>query len=239
MWGAIAAGAMQLGGSILSATSKKKNPGLEVKQLKDYPEVESARKSWWQKLQDWQEDPNYGAISPDWASMWELAQNKVKQFYSGTPTTPGYASKIKASLARRNMATSPASEMALARLGAEEGGQIKELALNEAVNKATFAEQGRQTWLQSLQNLNQMKPSYATSAGAAGGSNGNIGSVISALGDSLGGYAKQKQQNDFLKELLGGLGMGGSGGGGYSGLMGNSSADGGLADLFASGIYGG
>lgn len=236
-WVAIAAGAMTLGGGIMSSTSKKKGGGLEIIKLPDYPEVDAARGAWWQKLQDWQKDPNYGAISPDWASMWELAQNKVKQFYSGTPTTPGYASKIKASLARRNMATSPASEMALARLGAEEGGQIKELALNEAVNKATFAEQGRQTWLQSLQNLNQIKPSYVTSAGTTGG-NGNMGSVISALGDSLGGYAKQKQQNDFLKELLGGLGTG-SGGGGYSGAMGNSSAGGGLADLFGSGSFGG
>lgn len=127
------------------------------KNVIDYtPEALGAQKDWWKKLQEWGNQPEYGAISPDWQNIWDLASKKINQYYWGGVGDTGLAGKVKASAARRNVSQSPALENQLAMLGMSESQQMGDLAKQEAINKASFGEQGRQNWLTSLQNLSKM-----------------------------------------------------------------------------------
>jgi hypothetical protein len=183
---------------------------LVYKQLPDYPEATGARETWWNKLQEWGKQPDYGAISPEWDKIWDLAKNKLTQYYWGGTMDTGLAGKIKASAARRNVSQSPALQNMLTAMGMQEARDVSDLASQEAINKATFAEEGRQNWLTSLMNLTQQKPSYITSAGAVGpavssmyesASEGGTGlaSIISSLGNLIGGSNGNKGIADLLK----------------------------------------
>ena len=181
-------------------------------QLPDYPEATGARESWWSKLQEWGNQPGYGAISPAWNEIWDLANKKINQYYWGGVGTTGLAGKVKASAARRNVSQSPALENALSMLGMSEAGEISDLAKNEAINKATFGENARQNWLTSLMNLAGLKPSYITNAGTINGSTTYgtgqmIGDISSGIGDLFSQYAKSQQTEDFLTKLLKGYGL--------------------------------
>lgn len=122
-------------------------------QINYTPEAQQAQKTWSEKLQSWGSDPNYGAISPEWDDIWDLASKKINQYYWGGVGDTGLAGKVKASAARRGVSQSPALENSLSLLGMSEAGQISDAAKQEAINKATFAEQGRENWLTSLMNL--------------------------------------------------------------------------------------
>lgn len=182
---------------------------LVYKQLPDYAEAEGARGDWWTKLQDWGKQPNYGAISPEWDEVWNLAKKKINQYYWGGIGDTGLAGKIKSSAAKRNVSQSPALENQLAMLGMSEAGQLGDLASQEAINKAQFGETSRQNWLTSLQNLAGQKPSFVTGTGAVQGSTAGTGDIISSLLSGVGGIAtnlaKGKQEEDFLTKLLKGL----------------------------------
>jgi len=163
----IAAMAVGAGLSAYSASTKKKEQ--TITQLPEYPESEEARGSWWDKLQQWGEDPNYGAISPDWDNIWETVQRQVKQYYSGGPLTTGMRDKLKANVARRNMGDQPASDYLMAASYADEANKMKDIATEQGTLKAKLSEQGRANWLSSIQNLSSMKPNFITGEQTSGG----------------------------------------------------------------------
>jgi hypothetical protein len=166
------------------------------------PEAQAAQKTWWDKLQSWGSDANYGAISPDWNDIWDLASKKISQYYWGDVGTTGAAGKVKASAARRGVSQSPALENSLALLSMDEASNISDMAKQEAINKATFAEQGRESWLNSLMNLAGYKSGSTTTQTTEDDTLSSLlGALTSAgLGIATGG-------NSFgLESLLKGLG---------------------------------
>lgn len=147
-----------LGFNFGGSKSKTKNAAPEFVKSPEYAESEGARKTIFDRLNAYGADPNYGAVTPDWSSIWETAQNRVKQYFWGSPTDPGVANKVKASAARRGVSESPALTNSLTRLGATEGNALSEMATQQGVEQARLAESGRQTWLQTMMALANMKP---------------------------------------------------------------------------------
>ena len=151
-------GFLNFGGSYSKEKSESRTEtGLDYMQKPEFKETDEARQTWWQQLQSFAGQPGYGAISPDWADIWQNAQKKVQQYFWGSPTDPGLAGKVKASAARRGVSESPAMENSLLKMGATESGVMSDLATQEATNKATFAEQGRQNYLQQLMQLSNTR----------------------------------------------------------------------------------
>lgn len=151
-------GFFNFGGGYGSSSKKTEQAKPEWAQAPDYPESKAARAKWWDILQQFAEEPGYGAIQPDWASIWKNAQNKVSQFFWGSPTDPGVVGKIKASAARRNVSESPALTNMLARMGATEANVLSDMAVKQATKQAELGESGRLSLLQNLAGLTQMKP---------------------------------------------------------------------------------
>jgi hypothetical protein len=162
------------------------------------PEAQAAQKTWWEKLQSWGSDANYGAISPDWNDIWDLASKKISQYYWGDVGTTGAAGKVKASAARRGVSQSPALENSLSLLSMDEASNISDMAKQEAINKVTFAEQGRESWLNSLMNL----------AGYTSGSTSTTTTEDDTLSSLLGALtsAGLSSGSDWLSSLLKGQG---------------------------------
>lgn len=152
------------GGAALGSAIKKAGNAGEVDvnnqflQNPEYKESQGARELWWKRLQEWGNDPNYGAISPDWSNIWENVQKKVNQYYEGSATAPGVKDRIKSSLARRGMSESPASDMALLRSDVERGNTLSDVATQQGITQAQLGEEGRINWLRSLQDLESRKP---------------------------------------------------------------------------------
>jgi hypothetical protein len=138
---------------------------LVYKQLPDYAESDAARKTWSEKLQSWASDENYGAIPSNWDEIWSTAKDRINRYYWGGVNDTGLAGKVKASAARRGASDSPALENQLVSLGQQESIDMNELATTIGTKQADLAESGRQTWLSSLSNLANLKPSYITSSG--------------------------------------------------------------------------
>ena len=209
-WPMVASAAISAGGNIAGGLLGRGGDGDEIDYdkinqmmrtpLPEYPEAEGARKDWWSKLQEWGGQPGYGAITPDWESIWNLAKNKLTQYYWGGTMDTGLAGKVQASAARRNVSQSPALENMLTAMGMQEAGDIRELAGTEAEKKATFAETGRQNWLTSLMNLTSVRPkfpgqvAYDTSPIPSYG----VGNMISDVSGGIGGLFSQYAQQEYL-----------------------------------------
>jgi len=192
------------------------NEQTQEEKINYTPEAQAAQKTWWEKLQEWGSDANYGAISPEWDDIWDLASKKINQYYWGGVGTTGEAGKVKASAARRGVSQSPALENSLALLGMSEAGNISDLAKQEAINKATFSEQGRENWLTSLMNLAGYKSGTTTTTTTEDDTLSSLlGAVTSAgLGLATGGVG------GGLLGLLKGLGKSQSSlGGGMSSAL--------------------
>lgn len=206
----LGAAGISAGGSILGgALSKKTNPEdlLIYKQLPDYKESEGARGSWWDTLQKWGQDPNYGAIPLNWDEIWKNAQDKISRYYWGGVADTGLAGKIRASAARRGVSDSPALESELSKLGFQESLDLKDLATTQATEQLNRAEQGRQGWLNSLMQLSGLRPSFVTGTGVAqGGLGETIADVSGGIGSALMQYGGQQQQNEILSQYLNQLG---------------------------------
>ena len=168
-WGLTAVGVSVAGAGLSAYSASTKKKEQTITQLPEYPESEEARGSWWDKLQQWGEDPNYGAISPDWDNIWETVQRQVKQYYSGGPLSTGMRDKLKANVARRNMGDQPASDYLMAASYADEANKMKDIATEQGTLKAKLSEQGRANWLSSIQNLSSMKPNFITGEQTSGG----------------------------------------------------------------------
>ena len=197
--GLAAAGGAGIAGAARGNRDKVQNDFL---MNPEYAENKGARELWWKKLQDWVNDPNYGAIGPDWGNIWENFQNKVKQYYEGSPTAPGVKDRIKSSLARRGMSESPASDMALLRSDVEQGNTLADMATQQGIERARLAEGGRTSWLQSLQNLEAAKPQGQWQTTIKPDKTNQILSSIGSIGSSLAGYGIQNEMFDKQAALL-------------------------------------
>jgi len=184
----------------------------------EYPEAAGARESMWGKLQEWGQQPGYGAIAPNWQDIWGQAQKRVSDYWRGTATTPGVMDRIKASVAQRGVADSPAYATLATRAGAEEAGQLKDIATTQATQEAQFGETGRQNWLQNMMKLSGMQvqgawDKYGGMAVTQPSSTIGLSDVIGDVGGgitnlALGYYQnqwtqqQQKQQQNFLLDLI-------------------------------------
>jgi hypothetical protein len=175
---------------------KKEEPVPQ--QLEEFPEAKGARELWWSKLQEWGKQPGYGAISPEWDEIWNLAKNKLTQYYWGGTMDTGLAGKVKASAARRNVSQSPALENMLTAMGMQEAQDVSGLASTEAINKARFGETGRLNWLQSLMGITGQKPSYYTPASTSDYSGGNF--LMDILGGGMDIFQQYQQQEYLTKQ---------------------------------------
>ena len=156
-----ASGEVSSGASGSTGKIKTETGATQFSQAPDYAESEGARQSWWQQLQQFAGMPGYGAISPDWAGIWENAQKKVQQYFWGSPTDPGLVGKVKSSASARGVSESPAREKMIQRMGATEAGVMSDMATEQATKEAEFGEAGRLNYLQQLQTLAGYKPQVA------------------------------------------------------------------------------
>lgn len=195
----------------------------------DYAESAAARGTWGDTLKNWSTQPGYGAIAPNWDSIWQNAAKKVQQYFHGGPMGPGAEAGVKSNLAGRGMSENPAAEETLGRLGMQEGQQLGDMAVNQATQEANFGEQGRTTWLNSIMQLAGLKPQML-----------NTGSTVS----------REYQQPSFLNSPTGksvGTGLSDMLGGGQgsdlismiSGLFGGGAGSIGSADSGSSDSKGG
>jgi len=201
-------GGMLLGGGALagigSAVTKKDKVDNTFLQNPEYKEAEGARASWWDTLQKWGQDPNYGAISPDWDNIWNTVQRQVKEYYSGGPLTTGIRDKLKASVARRNMGDQPAADYLSMASYADEANKMKDIATAQGVQKSELSEQGRRDWLTSLMNLSQQKPEgqwdQITTSNKTSDILGSLSEGLGGMGSAAVNYGLNK---DWLKTLEG------------------------------------
>lgn len=196
----IGAGASLLGGKE-DEGEKVSTPTNIFQQLPGYAESDAARGEWWKKLQEFGDQPGYGAIAPNWADVWSMAQQRVHDYFRGTATQPGALQRVKASAARRNVSDSPALQTNIAALGAEEGRQIGDLAKEQSLAESMFSEQGRQSWLQNLSSLTQQKPAFFNQ-GQSTEQQAGKGDLISSLGGLLGNALGTDKVQDWLGGLL-------------------------------------
>lgn len=180
--GAIGAG---IGGA-LALTSGGPDVKNEFLQNPEYPNSQDARDLWWNKLQDWGKDPNYGAISPDWNDIWDQTQKQVKDYYNGTALQPGVQDQINSSLARRGMSENPASDFLHAQVGATESRNLSDLSAQQNIAKQTFANQGQQNWLTSLQNFQAQKPAGQWNTTVTPNPQQTAAQAISSIGGAVG-----------------------------------------------------
>jgi hypothetical protein len=128
-------------------------------QAPEYPEAKGARQLWWKTLQGYNPENMYGAISPDWADIFDRTQKKIHQTYWGSPTSSGVAGKIKSSAARRGVSESPALDKMLGRIGVSEAGDISDALSNLNFQQSQFGETARGNWLNQLASLSGRTPS--------------------------------------------------------------------------------
>lgn len=210
-WVAVAvvgAGATVAGGIVSASAAGKEERQQDWLANPEYPHSQDARDLWWQKLQDWGNDPNYGAVSPDWDNIWNETQRKVKQFYDGGPLAPGVKDRLKSSLARRGMSDNPASDFQMLQTDAQQAQDLQGLNVEQNLQRTNFTNSGRDAWLGSLERFQAQKPAgqwdnYTTDPGAQQKAWGNLISSTgsAAMGASMG-IMSQNNQNAFLNDLL-------------------------------------
>lgn len=183
--------------------------------LPDYDESNSARAKWLETLNEWGDMPGYGAVSPDWDSIWKNAATRVNQYFWGGPDGPGAAATVRSNLARRGMSENPASDSVIARLGMKQGGLLSDMAVKQAIEEAQLAEGGRKSWLASLQNLAGLKPQYSGSSGRVTTSYGGGDSVE---GDFFGNIASSLIGDSGMEDLSNIFGSEGIFGAGDTGI---------------------
>lgn len=183
----------------------------------EYAEAEGARGKWWETLQSWAGQPGYGAIAPNWGDIWSNARGKLSRQYWGGPEGPGAVAKVKASAARRGVSDSPALQATIGRMGMQEGNQLMDMAIQQAIAEANLGESGRKTWLGSVQNLASQKPQMLNY-----GSTSTKQMIPNPVGDVVGGLGELAVGGGFdIMDLFGGgsgVNTGDQYGGGSSGL---------------------
>ncbi len=172
-----------------------------------FEEAEGARKGWWEKLQEFGQQPGYGAIAPDWGDIWERAKKRVSQYFWGGPEGgAGLAGKVKASAARRGVSESPALGTELQKMGAVEAGQLGDIATEVGVKEAEFGERGRLNWLQNIAKMAGLRVP-GTWQGAQGympaqDTSTPFADIAGAGASYLGTMGAQKQQQDWWEKMF-------------------------------------
>jgi len=191
--GALGAGASLYAGS---KGSKSQNAMLEeekrINELNYRPEPKQATSLWWEKLQQFGNEPGYGAITPDGGNIWESAKEKIRSYYSGTATQTGAIDKIKASAARRGVADSPALEAEITKALAAQGSQMSQLARDESIAKADFSEKARLNWLQNLNALSQGTGGNMAQVKQYEAESDGVPEAMSILGTTIGSLGTLK-----------------------------------------------
>lgn len=168
--------------------------GPEFYRAPEYPEAERARETLGTRLGEWGEEPSYGAISPDWADIWERAQKKVGTWLYGRPGMPGALATATGGAAGRRV-TGPARAEMRRRATMTSGEMIADLAREQAIREAEFAERGRQNWMTQLMRLAGMRPQTYMQPGMTYTEGGMPWGQ--AIGDIAGIYAGGLQ--DWMK----------------------------------------
>lgn len=224
----VVGGAGVLGGTALSAKSKP-DVTNDWLQNPEYANSQEARDTWWGKLQEWGNDPNYGAIAPDWNDIWQQTQQQVKSYFEGSAMAPGVNDAIKGSFAQRGMGGQAGETFALASSGATEAQQLANLQAQQNIAKNQFAETGRQNWLNSLNQFQAQKPGGEWQTQINPSSGQIWGNALSQVGGAIGSYG--------MSGIMSGIGSGWTSGigGGYSGMGGGGAWQG----VGSSGVMGG
>ena len=176
----------------------------DIRQMPDYAEAEGARGKWWETLQSWAGQPGYGAIAPNWGDIWSNARGKLQRQYWGGPEGPGAVAKVRANAARRGVADQTAGDANIARLGMQEGNQIADMAIQQAMAEANLGEEGRTKWLSSLQNLAGLKPqfmNYGSTVTKTEKSN-PISDLIGGFGSNMVSGAGANETTDWYTQML-------------------------------------
>lgn len=190
-----------------SETTSSQTTTADWRQAPEYKEAEQARQTWGSTLEDWRNQPGYGAIQPDWANIWESARQKVSDYYSGSPTTgPGARARLAASATRRGMGDQDAFDRLMNVNYLQEIKDYKDIAIQQAIQKAAFGEQGRNTWMNSLMQLAGMKPHMLNYGGTTTGTQSTGGGegwdlLGTGIGAAVGMYG-MGQQNQMLDKWL-------------------------------------
>ncbi len=188
-------------------------------QLPDYAESSAARGTWGDTLKNWSTQPGYGAIQPNWDSIWQNAAGKVHRYFNGGPEGPGLIAGVKSNLAARGMSEQPAAETEISKLGMQEGNQLQDLATQQATQQAQMSEQGRNTWLNSIMQLAGLKPQFVqpsttgvsnlnSPSGVPGAAGSFLGSQLAPSASGAMDSAGQGLQG-FAQQLMQMFGMGG------------------------------
>jgi len=202
-----------LGGLFGGGDDDTETQTLQYAQLPGYEESDAARKEMASRLQEWGGQEGYGAISPEWGDIWDRAKSKVSRYYWGDVGGTGLAGKVKAGAARRGMSDSPAIDTLMTRMGQQEGQQLGDMGIEQAMQEALFGEKGRQDWFSQMQNLASMKPSYTSTGSITTGSSGaSTGEMVGELGSTIGSavqsYGQNQWMENYLQEMLGGGNLG-------------------------------
>lgn len=219
----VAGSAISAGAGIYSASQNGGAPGIEDNYVQgpNYQVGQDVTKQWQNQLTQDQNDPNFGAISPDWNDMWQQTQKQVQQYYNGSSINPGVNDKINASFAQRGMSGDPAASFLQMQSGANEASDLSNLSAQQNIAKQTFANQGKNQWLQSIGNL-QNQTSNAASGGTWTGAQPyattgqQIGNAIGSFGSGLASYGLQQNSNQNQTNWLSGLLNGGGNSSNYA-----------------------
>lgn len=197
--------AISVGSKIIEGIwgGKEEQQNPEFLMAPEYEEAEGARSTLWSKLQDWGNDPYYGAVEQPWQDIWQQAMDNVRSYYSGTATTPGTRQKLAGDIALRGMSDSPAATRSMTRLAAEENKNISDLAVQQSIAQAQFGEQARRNWLSNVYGLSNQKPAGTWYTPPAE-QNYNWANMIGDIGSSIGGNMMQNSlmQNSMAQQYF-------------------------------------
>jgi len=162
---------------------------IEYEQMPEFAEAKGAREDVYGRLKG---GPDYDEISTNWADIQEMAKKKINQHYWGSALTPGLAGKLKARTAGANMSGQPAEMRTLAKMGAEEGSQLSDLAVKMATGEQQEKQKFTQDWYSNMFKMMAQKPdmkatSETTNKRALGGGEG--WNMLADLGGMIGSYA--------------------------------------------------
>lgn len=200
---ALIGGGSSILGGFLGGRKKGTTTTPEPVQLPEFPEAAGARGTVSELLKKFGQMPGFGAISPNFADIFENARSKVRSFFGGSAVDPGVNARLKANLARRNVSQGPQAENLLLRSGVEEGRQIQDISTQQALQETQFEESGRRNFIQDLFRLAGLSPSFAVGSEVVGPQKG-VGDVISSAGGIASSLFNQKSQRDLLEKILGG-----------------------------------
>ncbi len=175
-------------------------------QLPDYAETSKAREQMSEKLDLWGGQEGYGGIAPNWDEIWGDSEKKLKQYYWGSATDPGVIGKMGADAAKKGQTDQPAYLRSLAKMGATESGDISSMAIKQAMEKATFAEKGRQNWMEEMNFMMGLKPNYQVGSTSGKQTSQTSGGEGWGMLESLGGAAVSAMMPGFgdLESMFGG-----------------------------------